>query len=425
MFEDNIFTVSQINKFVSKHLRENFSGVFIQGEIAELTITKENWIFITLKDETSSIRCVDFGKKILKYRDSLKEGSEIIVKGTLSLFEKRATFQLILEDIKIVGDGDIYKKIEELKVKLLNKGYFKNERKKQPPRFPLEIGVVTSLDKHSMAYKDFLNTYQKRFPITRISLYDSKVQGENAEEQIIKGIKYFEKMKEIEVIIITRGGGSIEDLIPFNSEQLADTIYNSKKVIVSAVGHEGNVSISDLVADIHAITPTDAANILAPSKYELKSYLKKCISAEIIKSNSQITSQYTLIENLILRSKSNIEYSINEKIQYLKESSYFLKDRINFLYDMGIDMKNKMKIQFLKVKNTVDNKIDLINNKVTILNSINPLYILDKGYSIVYKNNKIIKSISSIDVGDIVKIKLAQGELESNILDKKDDGKQN
>ncbi len=422
MSEDNIFTVSQINKFVSRHLRENFNSIFIQGEIAELTITKESWVFITLKDETSSIRCVDFGQKTLKYRDFIKEGSEIIVKGTLSLFEKKATFQLVLEDIKILGDGDIYKTIEELKVKLLNKGYFKEDRKKQPPRFPLKIGVVTSLDKHSMAYKDFLNTYKKRFPITKISLYDSKVQGENAEKQIIEGIEYFEKIKGIEVIIITRGGGSIEDLMPFNSEQLADTIYNSKKVIVSAVGHEGNVSISDLVADVHAITPTDAANILAPSKYDLKAYLKKCISTEIIKSNSRITGQYTLIDNLMLRSKSNIEYSINEKIQYLKESSYFLKDRVNFLYNIRIDMKNKIKIQFIKVKNTVDNKINLINNKVTILNSINPLYILDKGYSIVYKDNKIIKSISSIDIGDVVKIKLAQGELESNILDKKDDG---
>ncbi len=422
MFEEDIFTVSQINKFVSKHLRENFSSIFIQGEIAELTITKENWVFITLKDETSSIRCVDFGQKVLKYRDSMKEGSEIIVKGTLSLFEKRATFQLVLEDIKIIGDGDIYQKIEQLKVKLLNKGYFSDDRKKQPPRFPLEIGVVTSLDKHSMAYRDFLNTYKKRFPVTHIYLYDVKVQGDTAVKEIIQGIEYFEKMKNIEVIVITRGGGSIEDLMPFNSELLADSIYKSKKVIVSAVGHEGNISISDLVSDVHAITPTDAANILAPQKDDIALYLKKCIQTEIAKSNSQIVGQYTLIENLMLRSKSNIEYSINEKIQYLKESSYFLKDKVNSLYNIRIDMKNKIRIQFINVKNMIDNKIDLINNKITILNSINPLYILDKGYSIVYKDDKIIKSIVDIEIGDIVKVKLAKGELESNILDKKGNG---
>ena len=330
--EGEVYTVKQINRLSSQILRENFSNVYIRGEISGLQFRSERWTFFDLKDEESMIKCVNFSGSIYKYKDLLKDGNEIIVYGYIGIYEKTGIYQCNISDIIILkDDGAIYAKIEEIKKRLYEEGLFDESKKKKIIQIPESVGVITSLEKGSMAYKDFVKTLKSRFPLIDIYLYDAKVQGIGAEDEIINGIEYFNNESHVDIIVITRGGGSIEDLIAFNSERLARSIYGSEKIIVSAIGHEGNTSISDLVADIHAITPTEAASLITPNTEEVKKNLhfklinmNNTISKRVDSLDYKIQTRFTLIQQGSL-------YKISQEIQFLNETLFKIKEKLAVL----------------------------------------------------------------------------------------------
>ena len=412
---NNVYTVTQINRLAGSIMKESFPNIYIRGEISDLSIQNQGWVFLTLKDNESKIRCVDFSRILYTYKDKLSEGLDVIINGSLSIFEKRGEYQFIAKEIEIIGSGDILEKIEKLKIQLQNKGYFDKERKKIAPRFPIHIGVITSLEDKSMAYKDFIQTYKKRFPLTTISLYHSRVQGENAEKEIIDGIKYFEKQKNIEIIVLTRGGGEIEDLMPFNSEILAETIYKSKKVTVSAIGHEGNISISDLVSDIHAFTPTHAAILLSPDKLDIMRELKKNIdqSLEILKNS--IENKYVNSNNRLFHIKDTLNFLVTEKLQILNDGMYLIKEKINNIENIQNGLFQKFEgLEKIVLQNIENSKKDM-QNKLTQINIQNPYNILKRGYSITYKKSTIIKRANDIEIGDTIKTIFTEGSTESKV----------
>ena len=413
--ESEVFTVTQINRLVSSIIKESFSNIYIRGEISDLSIQNNSWVFLTLKDNESKIRCVDFSGALFKYRDKLKEGSDVVINGTLSIFEKRGEYQLIAKNIEILGSGDILEKIEKLKIKLQNMGYFDKERKKTPPMFPQNLGIVTSLEDSSMAYKDFIKTYKKRYPLTTIYLYHSRVQGENAEKEIIKGIKYFENKKNIEIIVLTRGGGSVEDLMPFNSELLADTIYKSKKIIVSAIGHEGNISISDLVADIHAFTPTHAALLLSPQKDEILNRLDTEISQAIKNIESNIENKYINTNNRFLHIKDALNLLITEKMQLLNDGMYLIKEKIKNVENIQKELQQRFETQSKITLQNIENLKKDLKNKLTQIKIQSPYNILERGYSITYKRGTIVKDISEVEIGDTINTVFSKGMTESKV----------
>ena len=407
--EHSIFTVTQINNLASSIIKESFPNVYIRGEISDLSIQNQGWVFLTLKDNESKIRCVDFSGILYAQKDKFKEGLDIIINGTLSIFEKRGEYQLISKGIEIIGSGDIFQLIENLKIKLQNKGYFEKDRKKAPVKFPSNIAVITSLEDKSMAYKDFIKTFTKRFPITTIHLYHSKMQGENSENEIINGIQYFEKKKNIEAIVLTRGGGSVEDLMTFNSERLADTIYRSKKVIVSAIGHEGNISISDLVADIHAFTPTHAAILLSPDKSDVLAQMKNEFNKYLNNIQNSIENKYINTNNGLLQIKDILNLFVTKKLQILNDGMYFLKDKMNIISNTQNILFQRFDTQERIILQNSKNMKKDINNKLTQINIQNPYNILSRGYSITYKRGTIVKSTNDIKVGDNLKTIFSQG----------------
>jgi exodeoxyribonuclease VII large subunit len=421
MDNEEIYTVKQINKLSSQILRESFSNIYIKGEISGLQFRSEKWTFFELKDETAIIKCVNFSGSIYKYKDLIKDGNEIIVSGYINIYEKTGSYQCNIEDVIILkDDGALFLKIEEIKKRLYEEGLFDEEKKKKITEIPRSIGVITSLEKASMAYKDFVKTIKTRFPLIDIYLYDAKVQGIDAEKDIINGIKYFNDKKYIDIIVLTRGGGSIEDLMTFNSELLAREIYASEKIIVSAVGHEGNISISDLVSDIHAFTPTHAATLVSPDSKELK----KNLHFHLINMNNNVKKEVDNIEYKINYSFSSIKqsslYKINEEIQFLNESFFKIKEKLNILSNTRSILNFKMKNMLSTFNNNKKVLSEDIKNRKKIIDSYNPLNLLSKGYSLIYKDNKIIKSIDTLNINDIIKLSLIDGSFLSKII-KKDD----
>jgi exodeoxyribonuclease VII large subunit len=419
MKEEEIYSVKQINRLSSQLLRENFSNIYIKGEISGLQFRSERWTFFDLKDEESIIKCVNFSGSVYKYKDLLKEGSEIIVYGYIAIYEKTGIYQCNISDVVILkDDGAIYAKIEEIKKRLYEEGLFNENIKKKITQIPKSVGVITSLAKGSMAYKDFVKTLKSRFPLIDIYLYDAKVQGIDSENDIIKGIEYFNNDNRVDIIVITRGGGSIEDLIAFNSEKLARSIHKSDKIIVSAVGHEGNTSISDLVADIHAFTPTHAATLIVPDSKEIIQNLhfnlinmENNINKRVEELDYKINSTFNSIQQSSL-------YKITQEIQFLNETIFKIKEKLSVLANTKNILDNKMQIILNKVSFNEEKLRSDIKNRKKIIDSYNPLNLLSKGYSIAYKDNKIIKDINNIDIDDMVKLRLINGSLLTKIIKK-------
>lgn len=416
--EEQVYSVKEINRLSSQILRENFSNIYIKGEISGLQFRSERWTFFDLKDEESIIKCVNFSGSIYKYKDLLKEGSEIIVYGYIAIYEKTGIYQCNISDIVILkDDGAIYAKIEEIKKRLYEEGLFDENIKKKIIQIPKSVGVITSLEKGSMAYKDFVKTLKSRFPLIDIYLYDAKVQGIEAENEIITGIEYFNN-SNVDIIVITRGGGSLEDLIAFNSEKLARSIHKSEKIIVSAVGHEGNTSISDLVADIHAFTPTHAATLIVPDSKEIK----QSLHFNLINMENNIKKKVEMLDYKINSTFNSIQqgslYKISQEIQFLNETIYKIKEKLSVLANTKNILDNKMQIMLNQISFNEEKLRDEIKSRKKIIDSYNPLNLLSKGYSIAYKDNKIIKNLNSVDIDDKIKLRLIDGSLLTKIIKK-------
>lgn len=390
-------TVSELNNYIKKTLDNDFilNNLLVKGEVSNLKYHSSGHIYFSLKDSISKINCVMFKSNSADLDFKLTEGMEVIANARCSIYPGTGSLQLYIEKLQKEGIGELHIKFEKLKKKLQDEGYFDEQYKKEIPKMPKRIGVVTS--ETGAVIRDIINVSKRRSSLIDIVLYPALVQGEGAYKTIINGIKYFNDTKSVDVIIIGRGGGSIEELWNFNEEDLAKEIFKSKLPIISAVGHEVDFTISDFVSDYRASTPSQAAEIAVPLEsdimYEIDNYNKRI--------NEIVFNKFSY-ENEKLSNYKKI-LSLNSP-EVILSNSYLELDRIED-----------------RMKKLVFNKIEKEKLKIKSLNDIleahNPINVLKKGYTIVEDNEKnIISSKEEIKDLDEFNIIFKDGKVKGKII---------
>ena len=384
--------VSELNKYIKRVFAADMilSNIQIEGEISNFKKHISGHLYFSLKDDKSLIKCVMFKGDAIHNISDLSEGQKVIAEGYISIYEKSGEYQLYVKKIKDDGLGDLYKAYEKLKIKLENEGLFDNKYKKDLPFLPKNIGVVTSAT--GAAVHDIINVINRRFPSCNISIYPSLVQGPSAYKEIIKGLKYLDNDKDIDVIIFGRGGGSMEDLFCFNNEELARCVFNLKTPVISAVGHETDFTIADFVADLRAPTPSAAAELVVPDTLGL---LK------------ELAMKYEGLRNKFDKYLKYKNSQMNLFKSELKYNNPYLKLRND---RQEIDMLFKdMLINLDNILNEKSKDILSLENKLKILN---PLLSLESGHAILLDDNgEIIKSLDKIKIDELINIKVKDGEM--------------
>lgn len=387
----NTYTVTQVNKYIKKILDNDFilSNIMVKGEISNFKNHSSGHMYFSLKDENASMKCVMFRGQSLSLKFKPEDGMKVVISGYISSYEKDGQCQLYCDFMELDGVGDLYAQYEKLKEKLSKEGLFDESIKKKLPLLPKCVAVITSPT--GAVIRDILNVSQRRFPKANIKLFPSAVQGEGAYKELVHQVQFINEHNLADVIIIGRGGGSIEDLWNFNSEELAYAIYNSKIPVVSAVGHETDFTICDFVSDLRAPTPSAAAEVVFPSLDELTYKIN------------------TYEKRLRLALFGNLENK-RKKLMKLKESYYFKRPE---------ELINKLKIRcdmatrdLIKVNDKIINKKkNEFVNVVNKLDALSPLKTLSRGYSVILKDDKVIKSEKDIKVGEQFSVKMSDGEI--------------
>jgi len=387
-----IFSVSEINKLVKDLLQNNFPSIWIKGEISNFVEASSGHWYFTLKDNNAQVRCAMFRGRNSQVKWQPQNGDSIEAQCKIGLYEARGEYQLNIDSLQQAGLGQLFEAFNRLKLKLESEGLFSKAYKKPIPNFPRKIGVITSPD--GAVIKDIITTAKRRNKSLNIIIYPTPVQGNPAIEGIINAIKIANKRNEVDVLILARGGGSIEDLWAFNDESVARCLSLSAIPTISAVGHETDVTITDFIADLRAPTPTAAAEIISVDLIEINERLEYIKSKLPTIIQSQINQIYQKIDYLEKRLTSPSEKILAQKI--------FLG---NIFKRMRMAIKSSL--------NKYQNKIYLSQQNLTLLN---PTEILSRGYSIVFDQNKnIINDIENITVNDKVQIKFHQGNAQANI----------
>lgn len=410
-------TVTDINNYIKNIVDGDFflSNVTLKGEISNLKFHTRGHLYFSLKDENSKINAVMFNYKNLGLNFIPKDGMNVIVKGKVSVFTTGGSYQITVSNMKEDGIGNLYILFEELKRRLEREGLFSPEHKKKLPRIPKKVGVITAST--GAAVKDIISTINRRFPLTEIILFPTLVQGVGAKENIVKMINEANK-SDVDVIILGRGGGSIEDLWAFNEEIVARAIYNSNKPIVSAVGHEIDFTISDFVSDMRAPTPTGAAELVVPSKVEIQSYLndyKGRIISVINKKIKSYTDTFSKLKSTYILKNPISMYEIDE--QKLDNMLEKLGSIMTYKLEREkSELNNLSKMISPNMLNRLDKEKIKLENIETKLNLLNPENILKKGYSLTLVEGKIVKSINSVKKGSIIDTKFSDGIIKSEVL---------
>ena len=391
-----VLTVSQLNFYI-KSLIENDSKlniVFLSGEISNLTDHyRSGHIYLSLKDEKSVIRAVMFSGNARNLRFKPTDGMKVICRGRVAVYEPTGQYQLYIEDMQPDGIGALTLAYEQLKKKLADKGLFDSAHKKPLPRFPKTVGVITSPT--GAAVQDIRNILYRRFPCVNIVMCPVLVQGDSAPEQLVRAVKTLDMNNACDVIIIGRGGGSIEDLWAFNDETLANVIYDCKIPVISAVGHETDFTICDFVSDMRAPTPSAAAELAVPDKSELMSYY-----------SSQLQYLSSFMDSRFRKSSSRL-IDFQRRISLVSPQSRIDK------YEKNIELLLN------KSQNIVNEKYSEKSNEITKisakLESLNPLSVLSRGYSIAEKDGVVITSSSQLNKGDNFTLEFSDGKIKATV----------
>ena len=394
--QDKYVTISRINNYLKAYFDNNphLQHVYLKGEISNFKNHSRGHLYFTLKDEQSRLSAVMFQTNALKLNFEPEDGMNVLVEGRISCYPAQGSYQIYVEKMEVDGVGNLYIEFEKLKKKLAAEGLFDPKFKKQIPKYPTRIGVITAPT--GAAIKDILSTIKRRYPICETILFPCLVQGKSAAPDIVKQIKTAQDY-DLDVIICGRGGGSIEDLWAFNEEIVARAIFESKIPIISAVGHEIDFTIADFVSDLRAPTPTGAAEMAVPTISDVKFMI------------NQLTLRSNKCMNNIIEIKKN-------KLNAIKDS-FILKNPLSIYeikeqkLDMLIDNLNK------NIKNILVNKNHELVLLANTLKLVNPLNILDRGYSVVKKDNKVIKDIKDINKEDNIDIRIKNGNIKAKVLE--------
>ncbi len=386
------FSVSELTSKIKNLLEPEFSAVSVKGEISNFKHHTSGHMYFTLKDKTAELRCVMFRGMNRNIQFKPEDGMDVLLQGKVTVYEMRGQYQLIVETMEPAGIGTLFLAFEALKKQLQSEGLFELSIKKPLPKYPRKIGIVTS--QSGAAISDMVNIFQRRAPYIELMLRPAVVQGEEAARDIVNGIKQLDRIKSIDIIIIGRGGGSIEDLWPFNDELLARAISRCKTPIISAVGHETDVTISDMVSDVRAPTPSAAAEIAAPSFSELN---------KIISNN--LDQLYNLIDLQLKRQWQSLD-RLSDRHEF---------QRPNTIIERHREVEKKLGHRLsLSLKHIISIKKTNIEGLVKEINALNPVYVLERGYSIAFKREgQIVRREDDLKVGESFVLKTGKGKMEA------------
>ena len=389
-------SVTDLNLYIKEKIAgdEALSAVVVKGEISNFKNHYTGHLYFTLKDEKSLIKCIMFKSYADRINFKPKDGMKVMVFGSVSVFERDGIYQIYVKAMKEDGKGDLYEAYEKLKADLEKEGLFDESHKKKIPLKPNIIGVLTS--QTGSVIRDIINVSTRRNPNTYIRLFPVPVQGPGAAEEIARGIKLMNEKRLADVLIIGRGGGSLEDLWPFNEEIVARAIYNSEIPIISAVGHETDFTIADFVADLRAPTPSAAAELANPDIYELKE-----------KINS-----YKQRSRLALKKKLEVMKLRVDKIN----ASQVFKEPYRKINDYSLELDKNIKSLEVSVKNILNKSKAEFSERIAKLDALSPLKTLTRGYSITEKNGKIIKSKNDLSKDDEINLRFIDGEKQAKII---------
>ena len=389
--EKKIYSVSEITRDIRGLLEGAFTKVWVEGEISNLTMHSSGHCYFSIKDENSVLTCVMFKNSAYKLKFKIEDGMSIVCFGRVSVYDKRGQYQLYVEVIEPKGVGSLQLAFTQLKEKLLKEGLFDDSNKKPIPYLPEKIGIVTS--KTGAAIKDMIHVIERRFPEMHIILYPVKVQGEGAAEEVSEGIRAFNLLGNVDVIIIGRGGGSLEDLWAFNEEITARAIYESKIPVISAVGHEVDYTISDFVADLRAPTPSAAAELVVPRKEDILDSV-----------NSFKQKLKTALRSSIDMARKHLDGIM--KYHALKTPQVLMQQHQQKVDEYTKALKHSLSY-FVNIKK---HSLDGARGK---LDALSPASILERGYSITmtYPENNIIKDASKVKSKTRIKTRLGSGEI--------------
>lgn len=434
------YTVTELNQRIRLWLEHDIGTVRVEGELSNVSRPTSGHVYFTLKDAAAQIRCVYFrNRQTQGDKNGLTNGQHVLATGTLSLYEARGDYQLIVERLEEAGLGNLYLQFELLKEKLKSLGLFDAIRKKTVPRFPKVIGVVTSSS--GAALRDILSTLSRRYPIANVVVYASEVQGKQSAMQLTNAIHLANHEARCDVLLLARGGGSMEDLWAFNDEHLAHAIAGSRIPIVSGIGHETDITIADFVADLRAATPTAAAEAVTPNVIDLKiliDTLENRLQRAITRftQHKQLVLHHVLqkmaapkhrihayeqsIDYLTIRLKHAILQTLATRNQQLQDSSTRLEARNPTV------LLQKTRAHLQQIESQLSQQISFkmhqlkhqFNTLLTTLHAVSPLATLSRGYAIATSHQKVITDSAQVAVGDTISIRLAKGCLKTLVTNK-------
>ena len=393
--EDKYIKISDLNNYVKSLIDSEpfLQKVFLKGEISNFKNHTRGHLYFTLKDDTSRLSAVMFAGHTTSLKFTPEDGMNVLVEGRISCYPAQGTYQIYVEKMDQDGIGNLYIEFEKLKEKLQKEGLFDELHKVPIPKFPKRIGVVTAST--GAAIKDILSTIKRRYPLCETILFPSLVQGKSAAPDIVKQIKRAEEF-DLDVLIVGRGGGSIEDLWAFNEEIVARAIYDSTIPIISAVGHEIDYTIADFVADLRAPTPTGAAEMAVPTLMEIKNML----------------NQYTIRLNKSIKNNVNNNFI---RLRNLK-NSFVLKNPLTLYEIKEQKLDNAIEKLNIYFKNIINKNTYNLNNLLSKLETLNPVSTLKRGYAIVKLDDKVIADASLIKIDDNISVELEKENIEAKVI---------
>ncbi len=396
LFPIRSLTVSDVSRYLRELMDsdEILRDIWVSGEISNLSRPSSGHIYFTLKDNTSSLKCVVWKTTAIRLPILLQSGMAIEAHGGISVYERDGQYQLYVDSVRMSGEGELYREFTRLKAKLEAEGLFDSDRKRPLPAMPTHIGIVTSPT--GAALQDILNTLRRRYPLAQVTLAPAAVQGEEAPPSLVKAIQRLNRDRSVDVILLARGGGSLEDLWAFNDERVVRAVADSETPIVTGVGHEVDFTLCDFAADLRAPTPTAAAEVCTPDREDLRAGLEAL--------------------------KSRLGFALERDVMYFWSDLLEVKHKLSQLSPLWLVRNDRQRLDEMvkRADSGISNKIKLKRGQVSALNgkliSLNPYGVLQRGYAIISNPaGKVVSSVSQVKQKDQINIRLADGTIKSTV----------
>ncbi|WP_394174728.1 exodeoxyribonuclease VII large subunit [Guptibacillus hwajinpoensis] len=440
MKADRYISVTALTRHVKRMIDNEpaLQDVWLRGELSNVKLHNRGHLYFTVKDDKSRVQAVMFAGNNRHIKFKPENGMKVLIRGEISVFEPYGQYQLYAKEMQPDGIGNLYLAYEELKRKLEFEGLFSEDLKQPIPRYPTEIGVITSPT--GAAIRDIFTTIKRRYPAARITVFPVLVQGNSAKSSIVKAIEMANAMNMLDVLIVGRGGGSIEELWAFNEEEVARSIARSHVPVISAIGHETDFTIADFVADLRAPTPTGAAELAVPSVVELKERLdqrvhrlmramrEKHLSERERLSNLQKSYAFRYPDQLLRQKEQELDLQVERLQKTMKRLLVYTEERVDRNHKQLLkqhpnrllkdstqelnELKGSLQKEMQRVLHGKQRDFSLFAGK---LNALSPLKVMERGYSLAYKEDELIKSVKQVQPGDVLKVEMTDGKIDCHV----------